>query len=408
MRRIRPILSAIVLSVAGVGAVRAQARVPVVTLDRGASEFAESFSGIAQVLELRSGSLLVLDNGEKELRLVDFTRGTMRSLGRQGGGPLEYKVPGILLPGAADTAPYYDIMQQRLLLVSPQGTVVRTVPFGTAGDVASMISRMQPTGTDAAGRLYGQTMGLKMPTPQSGAQGPMPTFADTIEIQSWDVRSGKTTKLASIRSPASKLAPKLEMAGTNTKITMTAPDFSPQDVWTALPDGRVAILQGGNYQVRFVGAGRAETIGPRIPSVPVPVTALEKKALVDSVRRGMDSMFPQIGRSAAAAAGASGRTTAVPRFAAEVLEPPRWPANKPPYTSLQSSPDGRLWVTLSQPTGTKTAKYDVLNGSGALIAHVELAPGERLVGLGRGTAYTTRKDEDDLQYLRRYVLPRMP
>ena len=404
MRQVRLLFPALALTVVVAGSAPAQARVPVITLDRGAKEFAESFSAITQVLELRSGSLLVLDDGEKELRLVDLARGTMRPVGRQGGGPLEYKVPGLLLPGAADTASYYDAMQQRLLLVSPQGTVLRTAPLGVTGDVASMISRMQPAGTDAAGHIYGQTTGMKMPTPQSGTQGPMPTFADTIQIQSLDLRSGKTTRLATIRSPVAKLAPKMEMAGRNVKLIVTAPDFSPQDVWTALPDGRVAMMRDGLYQVRFVAAGRAETKGPLIPSVAIPVTAREKKALVDSVRKVMDSIMAQATKQSAAAGGQG----AAPSFTADVLEPPRWPAYKPPYMSLQSSPDGRLWVSLSQPTGNQATKFDVLNSAGALIAQVVLAPGERFVGLGRGTVYTVRKDEDDLQYVRKYVLPKLP
>lgn len=405
-RRILRILPALALTVAVTSSVRAQARVPVVTLDRGAMEFAESFSAVAMVRELRDGRLLVVDMGEKELRLVDLVRGTMSVVGRQGGGPTEYRMPGILLPGASDTVAFYDAMQQRLLLISPQGTPVRTVPFGASGDVAGMLSRMQPTSTDAAGHLYGQTMGAKMPTAQSGSQSPMPTFADTIEIQTMDYRSGKTTTLASIRSPTSQLAPKMEFGGGKMKIIMTAPDFSPLDVWAALPDGRVAILRNGIYRVHLVGVGRAETLGPLVTSTPIPVTALERKAQMDSVRKMMDSVMAET-RKTIASATANSKTPG-PSVEADVLEPRVWAANKPPYTNLQSSPDGHLWVTLSQPTGTKKAKFDVLNSAGTPVAQVVLAPGERLVGFGRGTVYTVRRDADDLQYLRKYVLPRMP
>ena len=406
MLRNRLLLPAFALSVAVAGSARAQARVPVITLDRGAKEFAESFSAVAQVRELRDGRLLVMDMGEKELRLVDLARGTMSVVGRQGGGPTEYRMPGILLPGASDTVAFYDAMQQRLLLISPQGTPVRTVPFGAADDEAGMLSRMQPAGTDAAGHLYGQTTGAKMPTPQSGSQSPMPTFSDTIEIQTMDYRSGKTTTLASIRSPTSQLAPKMEFGAGKLKIIMTAPDFSPPDVWAALPDGRVAILRDGIYQVQFVGAGRAATLGPVVPSRPIPVTALERKAQLDSVRKMMDSVMAETRKTIAAAT--SNSKTASPSVEADVLEPRTWAANKPPYTSLLSSPDGHLWVVVSHPAGTKAAKFDVLNSTGAPIAQVVLAPGERLVGLGRGTVYTTRKDADDLQYLRKYQLPKMP
>jgi hypothetical protein len=312
----------------------------------------------------------------------------------------------MLLAGASDTAVYYDVMQSRLLLISPSGALVRTVPFGTTGDVQGMISRMQPMAVDAAGRIYGQTMGMKMPTAPGKGEGPMPTFTDTVEIQSLDFRSGKTTTRAPVRSATAQLAPKVEMTGGNIKLTITAPDFSPVDVWTALPDGRVAILKDGIYRVHFVTAARTETLGPLIPSTPIPVTALEKKALVDSVRRMMDSSMAQMRKTLAGATG-NGKT-APPGITADVLEPRSWRATKSPYTALQSSPDGRLWVTVSQPTGTRTSRYDVLNASGALVAQVVLAPGERLVGLGRGTVYTVRKDADDLQYLRRYDLPKVP
>jgi hypothetical protein len=57
--------------------------------------------------------------------------------------------------------------------------------------------------------------------------------------------------------------------------------------------------------------------------------------------------------------------------------------------------------------GEKRPLYEVLNGKGALVTRVQLAAGERLVGLGRGTVYTTRTDEDGLQYLRKYVLPKL-
>jgi hypothetical protein len=35
---------------------------------------------------------------------------------------------------------------------------------------------------------------------------------------------------------------------------------------------------------------------------------------------------------------------------------------------------------------------------------VELAPGRRLLGFGRGTVYAARIDEDDLQWVERYRL----
>jgi hypothetical protein len=198
------------------------------------------------------------------------------------------------------------------------------------------------------------------------------------------------------------MKPKIEPNGTGIKMTMTAPDGRSSDAWTVLPDGRVAVLRDGVYQVRFVTDAGRETLGPVIPYVAVPITATERKAMVDSLRAGMDKMITA-SRKAFSAAAASGK--APPKFEAEVLEPSQWATTKPAYTALLSAPDGRLWVALSGPTGSRTVRFDVLSGTGALLAHIQLAPGETLAGIGRGTVYTVRMDEDDLQYLRRYQLP---
>jgi hypothetical protein len=401
MRVIRTIFVVFSLALALVASATAQVRVPLISLTSGAKEFADPFSAITGLFELRDRRVLVIDNEEKEIRLVDLAAGKMSVVGRQGAGPLEYRIPGMLLSGAADTAVFYDVSQQRFLLISPQGIPLRTVPFGKSGDMEGMISRMQPTAIDAAGRLYGQTLGMKLPTNKGDEVSVIAAFSDTIEIQSMDLATGKSVLRTKLRNPTAKLAPKVEMAGTKIKMTTTAPDYSPVDSWAVLPDGRVALLRDGVYRVHLIAANRTETVGPLIPSTPIPVTAIERKALLDSVRRTLDSAIAQTRKMLPTGNGA-------PTLDAVVLEPKTWAAQKPPFSSLQGSPDGHLWVTVTQPAGAKSTRFDVLNGSGALVAQVVLAPGERLIGLGRGTAYTVRKDSEDLQYLRQYQLPKIP
>ena len=75
------VAAALASSAAGV---HAQGGAPTITLDRGAREFAEPFSSVGAVVELRDGRLLVFDSREKELRLVDFARGTQVQAARTG------------------------------------------------------------------------------------------------------------------------------------------------------------------------------------------------------------------------------------------------------------------------------------------------------------------------------------
>jgi hypothetical protein len=71
------------------------------------------------------GRPVVLDRQEKELRLVDLSRGTMQPISRTGGDPLEYQTFGALLVDAADTVAYDDALQRRMRHISPAGAPVR-------------------------------------------------------------------------------------------------------------------------------------------------------------------------------------------------------------------------------------------------------------------------------------------
>lgn len=385
----------------GAVALPAQTR-PTILLDKGASEYPEPFSKVTQLVELRDGRLLLLDTGESALLLVDLKRGTSSKVSRKGGGPLEYQMPGSLLGGAPDTLLYLDMMQGRFLLLSQTA-----VPLGTArwdrGQGLEMFSMMVPTATDARGHVFGQTLGLVKP--DSAAKAAMPVLSDTVELRRFDRSSGKTTTLTRIRNPAAQSKPKVDMSGGTLKMSMTASSYHPSDVWTALPDGRVAILRNGAYQVEFVNDVGKVTSGPVIPYIPIQVTAAEKRALVDSLRVTMDKSLAESQKAMASMRTPDGK--GMPKMEIEVLEPKTWAATKPAYTAILSGPDGGLWVKRSQAAGSKTAGYDLLNGNGALLAHIQLAAGESLVGIGRGAVYTIRMDEDDLQYLRRYTLPVM-
>ncbi len=378
--------------------VAAQARpVPTVVLDHGAKEHTGDISVLFGLRELRDGRVIVLDVKEKELRVMDFATNASTPISRIGQGPLEYQVPGMLMDGAKDSILYYDMGQRRFLALSPTGKPVGTTPFGST-ETTAMFSQMTPASGDALGHVFGQPMGMSMPASEPTSAADMPKFADSVSIVSLDRRTGKTTAIAKIRNVVAASEPKIEMVGSGVRMTMIAPSFRSSDVWAALPNGRVAILRNGEFRVHFFTPGAGETLGPAVAFTPVPVTAVEKKAVVDSVRKAMTAVQDNLKKMTAGAANS-------PTFDIQILEPKSWPAAKPPYIAMQSSPDGRLWVSPSAPAGTKAARFDVLDGTGALVLHVQLAAGETFAGVGRGTVYTIRTDGDGLQHLRRYVVP---
>lgn len=69
------------------------------------------------------------------------------------------------------------------------------------------------------------------------------------------------------------------------------------------------------------------------------------------------------------------------------------------------TPSGEAWVRRHRPAAAAEVRYDLFDGAGRLVHQVELPAGRRLVGLGTGTVYTVREDEDGLQWLERYQFP---
>lgn len=395
--------AALVLMTSATGSAHAQRVVPTITLDKGATEFAEPFSVLRDIVELRNGRVLVHDSKENEIAIIDFAAGTKARAARIGSGPQEFQ-SGFFMDGVSDTIVFYDMMQSRFLLFSPAGAPLRTVLFGGNDPMASM-SRMFPRHVDGAGRVYGQGMGMSMPDLTASPNFEM-KIADTVAIERFDLRTARTDTLARILNEGAKMEPKIEMGMNGLRMSMSAPDLSASDVWTVLSDGTVAILRDGNYRVRFTSGPNPARLGPPIEHAKIPVTAAMKRLVMDSVRAQMKRMASEMGRIQSRA-GQDAGAPPLPKTDFDVTEPERWAETLAPYQSIHATTDDRLWVgTLSpsNPLSDNVSRYDVLDRTGALIGRVVLARGERVAGHGRGVVYTIRTDADDLQYLRRYVV----
>jgi hypothetical protein len=74
-------------------ALRAQAA-PTRVLTKAEAEYAESFTSIDGVREMRDGRVLVVDSREMIVRLVYLRTGRVERVGRSGRGPGEYALAG--------------------------------------------------------------------------------------------------------------------------------------------------------------------------------------------------------------------------------------------------------------------------------------------------------------------------
>jgi hypothetical protein len=345
-------------------------------------EYGESFDLLTSLRELPNGKLLVVDGGPKALLHVDFTAGTHTQIGRNGQGPGEYQFPGELIPFLGDSTILVDRASRRMIPVSMDGKMGKVIPYPEHVPGFSEVR-----GSDPKGRLYIQASAFNL---GPGTRGSI-DMPDSTTIVRWD-RGSKVDTIGRVRLPSTKV----NQSGTSNQrsIMIMQQPYAGQDDWAVTRDGRVGIVRLTDYHVEWAGDRPAK--GAPVKWDPVKVGAAEKEAFMARTR---DTR----GRFSVSVGGASRATPpSQPREAKE--EDFNWPETKPPFVprNVFTSPEGELWVQRSTAAKDSVPVYDVFNATGNLAARVSLPKGRRLVGLGNGTAYATRTDEDGLQWLERY------
>lgn len=364
-------------------------QVPTRALTRADAEYAEPFDQIYALRELSDGRLLVTDLGPKAVLLVDFRQGTPVTVGRNGQGPGEYQFPGDLLPFRGDSALLVDRVSRRLLVVSPDGKVGRSIPYpeGVGGVPDTR-------GADGKGRVYLQA------SPFGGGPGRFEiggALPDTVPLLRWDMASGKVDTIARVKVQSVKV----QTSGTqnNRTVMVRSQPFAETDDWAVLADGRVAIARVGNFHMELAGAG-APVSGAQVPYERLKVGAADKDAYLATMRSSRNRITVTAGGGGGGGASSS-RQQSPPEVTAADFD---WPEYKPPFAArgLQATPEGDLWLVRSTSARDSTPVVDVFNGQGVRTGRVTLPLGRRVVGVGRGVVYAVRTDEDGLQWLERY------
>jgi hypothetical protein len=365
------------------------------TLSRADAEYAEPFTAIAGVRELRDGRVVVVDRTEKTIQLLDLARGSARKIGIEGGGPNEYRLPAALFAMPGDSTLVFDLGNTRFLVLAPDGTPVRT--FSTLDASAGDMRLLMPRASDGAGNLYFLDRGLG---PGSGGV-PSTQAPDSGTVLRYELATRKLAPVGKVALPPMNVS---ASGGSNQRrvmVRMSTP-FAAQDDWTVGPDGRIAITRHEPYRVEWLAPNGQRVVGPDMPYRKLPVTDADRAEYRERQRSAQAiGMTVRIG-GGPGGQGGSGVSAAPATIRPE--EPTDWPDFKPPFVANETTvgPDGRLWVLRSRPAGDEVPTYDVFDSFGKLAGTVKLPPNTRLVGFGRNSAYVVRTDEDDLQYLARY------
>lgn len=348
-------------------------------LDKPQAELAEPFTNVGSVRELRDGRLLVVDNGDRTVYVVDLGAGTSTQVGRPGGGPGEYRVPGVLLPMAGDTTFLTDAGNNRILVFGPDAKPVATL--GDAWPPVEGRGTRLPRAVDARGRGY--FIGSPVRTPAAEA-GPV-IQVDSVALYRTPRGAPNVDSLAFIHLAQRKITT-TSKDGKLTGVSISTPPLPAQDAWQVFPDGAIAIVRVRDYRVEWILPDGRRVSGRPIPFDPVKVTELDKQRAASALGAGRS------------AGGGGGTPAAIAQL--------EWPDVKPPFSfnATVAGSDGRVWVQRHVTASDTRTHYDIIDRRGAVVARAVVPNEGRIVGFGARSIYVVRKDADDLQYLQRFPL----
>lgn len=360
----------------------------------------ELLSRVGQVAFDDAENLYVLDGGNTRVLVFDPRGKFVRKIGKKGGGPGELMSP----VGLAITKDGYiavtDLGRPGVSLFKKDGTFVKNLLMGdsvgfptpTNGTVAhpraGLVVRANPIigsfRADAGGPIAPPTMPRKSPL-------------------TWLDASGKMTGLYTIQLPP--IAPKISDSGAGSgerqvMVRISPPAFTPQILWTVLPDGSVAVAEEDDYRIKIASNGKVQRIIER-PFAPRKATERDKDRARDARRRamktgaGMTVSFRDNGPGGNRSSVSSG-AQAPRRSDAEIEQSVRemtFLETIPVLQNLRLDARGRMWVQRNGREFGTDGPIDIIDATGRYVGTVNGKLPDAISRTGRA-AYIERDDMD--------------
>jgi hypothetical protein len=183
--------------------------------------------------------------------------------------------------------------------------------------------------------------------------------------------------------------------------------FAAGDSWVATPSGRLAIVRASAARVEWIEPGGRRVIGPPIRWQPVPVTARDRS---DFVRQMLATSGTSDRGGVDRPPGGLGPVSAdqmTDQAVAQMVANMTFAKEKAAFTDAAPivAPDGTLWVERSVAAGARSI-WILFDAAGRPSGSWQLPAGRRLVGVGRGRVYLVSADDDGIERLERYAVPR--
>lgn len=345
-------------------------RGPAISLPSATARLSEPFTSVNSVRELSDGTVLISDDRENRIVLADFAADKVKSVGRTGAGPGEYRQAGAL----------FGLTNDSTLMVEDNGGV--WIAFARASITERLMPERTLGSTKAAmlGGFDSRGNALVVSLPVTQLTG-LPS--DSLAVLLHSRGTHQDLDIGRVRSPYGR-AGSVGGVVVYQRRASSAVSLFVMDRAVLFPDGWIAVARLHPYRVDWRAPDGTMTKGPIL----LPSRAYGDPDKSAYLKREAD----RAGRAPRSLTGLTG-----------------WPELMPPFegpvSPLLAATDGRLWIARTPSALEVGNRYDIVDRSGTLAGVLTLPANERVAGFGSKFVYVAVSDENGLQRLDRRPRP---
>lgn len=327
---------------------------------------------VTGALRMPDGRIVVASAGTRQVRFHGADGRLLRSVGRAGEGPGEFRAPFWLGRMRGDSIAVWDAGLRRFSILSPTGDFARGVqPPGSLG-VFPRVAGVLPDGRFV---LTASTSAQMLPAPGQSRR-------DTAAYVVVD-GTGAVADTLGIFAGAEMVA-----AGTPETGFVMRPRPLGRQTFTAVRDGLLYVATGDAYEVAVHGPDGGLRALYRAARRPMPVTRADQAAY----RRTLVTL------------GGDARSRA---RSAELLDAVPFPTEMPPLMGMEVDSTGNLWLQDPQKPGDDgPGTWTVMDSTGRVRGTVRLPRGLAVRQIGGDWVLGVVVDADEVEHVRLYRLSR--
>lgn len=339
-------------------------------------------------VRLSDGRLALANSTNNEIRVFDSAGRHLRSMGRVGSGPGEFRgIAGIWL-GSGDSVLVADIMLRRITVLDSEASFVRGyslggqigqfVPFGGRLDVAI------PLGVFRDGSVAGISQSVAINQQRSGV------YRDSVSVVRYAPDGAVRDTLGRFLGIEME-----QMMLTVQGRQLSMPSAVPlgKSTVAAIRGGLLFVAQNNQWEIEIRGEDGTLRVLSRAPVMPAQLTPS------DIAAHRKEQLAVIEGQPLMRAVPAALKSQITAR-----IEQAKYPETLPYFANLLVDTEGNLWAQEAAAPTRKAQRFVVVDSTGRWLGTVTMPERFQPSFIGPDAVYGVWKDDADVEHVRGYAI----